>query len=102
MDEVQASPICSPIFQNQDVLGVILWFVDERAFGAKQRATLSAETRRSLRSAALTSRAFFNPAISLLWRNLDSIVPLLKVFPSFVFANDIYVRLTLTGASINL
>ena len=91
MDPRPSSSTMNPIFENQDVLPIILSFFDPEAFCRGRTWAMQGDTRRNLLSAALTSKAFLGPAISLLWRQLDSVMPLLKLFPNFVSVNDIYV-----------
>lgn len=49
-------------------------------------------TKKHLLWAALTCTMFRDPALNTLWRSLDSLLPLLKVLPSFRLVNGIYVR----------
>lgn len=41
--------------------------------------------RRSLSRLARTSRAFADPALNVLWRDLDSVVPIVGLFPGHLF-----------------
>jgi len=76
-------PAPSEIFENQDILGVIFEHF-------KHDQSLEA-TRKNWRLAALASKAFLEPAMNSLWSSLDSLMPLLKLLPSFVLINNVYV-----------
>lgn len=41
---------------------------------------------------ALTCRAFREPALDSLWRELASFIPLLRLIPGFTISNGLYVR----------
>lgn len=82
--EYQPQPSApSEIFEIQDILGVILEHF-------KHDQSLEA-TRKNLRLAALTSKAFLEPAMNSLWSSLDSLMPLLNLLPSFVPIKNVYV-----------
>lgn len=55
----------------------ILWTVAEMVDDPKRLDTL--------RSMALTCKQFYDPTIRVLWRDLDSMVPLLTCFPEDVW-----------------
>ena len=44
--------------------------------------------RKHLLQAALTAKNFFDPAMNILWRSLDSILPVLKLIPDFKIQMD--------------
>lgn len=88
---------CHLIFQTEDILEVVLSFFDEEAFRGNI-FDIEKSTQTSLRSAALVSKTFFRPAIALLWRMLDSIMPVLNLIPSLVIVDDSYVRYTFIDA----
>lgn len=46
----------------------------------------------TLLDAALTCRTFRDPALNVLWRSLDTLLPLLKLLPSFKLVNGVYVN----------
>jgi hypothetical protein len=46
---------------------------------------------RSLFSAALTSKNFLDVALDALWKELDTLVPLLKLLPSLQVEDEVYV-----------
>ncbi|KAF9045199.1 hypothetical protein BJ165DRAFT_1528104 [Panaeolus papilionaceus] len=48
-------------------------------------------SRQALRDAALTCKAFLEPALDRLWRSLDTLFPLLKTLPVFVLSDTTYV-----------
>ncbi|EDR00093.1 uncharacterized protein LACBIDRAFT_314836 [Laccaria bicolor S238N-H82] len=73
----------SEIFKNQDLLGVVLEFLEHDEF--------LVATRKNLLLAALTSKAFLEPAMNSLWSSLDSLAPLLKLLPSFVPIDNVYI-----------
>ena len=76
-------PAPSEIFVNQNILGVILkHFEHDNCLEA---------TRKNLCFAALTSKAFLEPAMNSLWSSLDSLMPLLNLLPSFAPTNNVYV-----------
>ncbi|KAJ6540326.1 hypothetical protein B0H19DRAFT_959324, partial [Mycena capillaripes] len=56
-------------------------------------ASLAAKgtARKRLLSAALTCKSFCPTALDILWRNMDNLVPLLKLLPSFQEFNGIFV-----------
>ncbi|KAJ7861041.1 hypothetical protein B0H13DRAFT_1116174 [Mycena leptocephala] len=74
--------------QNSDLLDqILLLFLP--SLGSQQTRSVQwhkwgiRDTRNTLHSTALTSRAFYHSAIPLLWRRLDNLVPLLRLLPSF-------------------
>jgi hypothetical protein len=72
----------SEIFENQRIIGVILeHFEHDKSLEA---------ARKNLRLAALTSKAFLEPAMNSLWSSLDSLIPLLSLLP-FAPINNVYV-----------
>ncbi|PIL32753.1 hypothetical protein GSI_04868 [Ganoderma sinense ZZ0214-1] len=46
--------------------------------------------RRTLLSLAVSCRAFFDPALDMLWHSLDNIHPLLKLLPNYQCLDSIY------------
>jgi len=75
-------PVPSEIFENQDILGVILKH-------CQHDQSLEA-TWKNWHLAALASKAFLEPAMNSLWSSLDSLMPLLKLLLSFVLINNVY------------
>ncbi|KAF8905952.1 hypothetical protein CPB84DRAFT_1844591 [Gymnopilus junonius] len=59
-------------------------------FNAKDAATI-ARSRRNLLHVALASTTLLEPALDRLWRNLDSLFPLLKILPAFIKSDGTYV-----------
>lgn len=47
--------------------------------------------RKSLYWAALTCKAFTEPALDVLWRSMNSLIPLLKLLPKLFLIEDEYV-----------
>ncbi|KAJ7026421.1 hypothetical protein C8F04DRAFT_1125398 [Mycena alexandri] len=70
--------------RNQDLLAEIL------SSGARNSTDL-ASTRRTLYSAALTSKLFSECAVKLLWRRLSNILPLLRLLPTFRLEGEVYI-----------
>ncbi|KAF7334016.1 hypothetical protein MVEN_02306800 [Mycena venus] len=70
--------------RNQDLLAEIL------SSGARNSTDL-ASTRRTLYSAALTSKFFSECAVKLLWRRLSHILPLLRLLPTFRLEGEVYI-----------
>jgi hypothetical protein len=73
---------------NEDILGLIFQEVD--AFFCEKDLK---KRNQSLLWAAQTSKAFFRPAVSVLWRMIRSLVPLLKILPQFKTSNSVHVSL---------
>lgn len=59
------------ILKDADVTAKLLEFIMDSPNG-----------RRSLARLARTCKAFKDPALNMLWRDLDSLVPLLSLFPN--------------------
>lgn len=57
--------------------------------------------RKTLLSAALACKAFSSPALDVLWRNMDSAIPLLKILP-IIEVGYVLVRCRLTLISYRL
>ncbi|KAF9472852.1 hypothetical protein BDN70DRAFT_886492 [Pholiota conissans] len=70
------------VFRNEDLLELIFSLLDPEAYFGNIW-DLEPSTRQDLLSAALTCKAFLPPAMSLLWRMMESLLPLLKLIPSF-------------------
>ena len=49
------------------------------------------QNKQHLLWAALTSKAFLDPALDSLWSSMVSLVPLLKLLPAFRLVRDTYV-----------
>ncbi|TFK75511.1 hypothetical protein BDN72DRAFT_441648 [Pluteus cervinus] len=45
-------------------------------------------SRKQLYNAALISRCFVHPALELLWRTIDSMMPLIKLLPESLLSQD--------------
>lgn len=52
----------------------------------------SATSQPHLLSVALSCKSFRDPALDVLWRSLDSWIPLLKLLTPFKLVNGLYVR----------
>jgi hypothetical protein len=74
------------VLSNEDILGLIFQEVDAFFCGADLKIR-----NQSLLWAAQTSKAFFRPAVSILWRIIRSFVPLLKILPQFKTSNSVHV-----------
>ncbi|KIM36260.1 hypothetical protein M413DRAFT_427692 [Hebeloma cylindrosporum] len=74
---------------NEDILRLIFQEVDGLFLGEDLK-----KRNQSLLWAAQTSKAFFYPAVSVLWRLIRSLVPLLKILPQFKTSNTVH---TLVG-----
>ena len=72
---------------HQDVLREICYHIGV-SLTLPDEDPSSAIARRSLMNVALAGRASYEPAISVLWRVLPSLIPLLKLFPSFQLVNN--------------
>ncbi|KAJ7195834.1 hypothetical protein GGX14DRAFT_474439 [Mycena pura] len=70
--------------RNQDLLQEIL------TFGARNPADLMS-ARRTLYSAALTSKVFSGCAVRILWRRLSHLLPLLRLLPTFRLEGGVYI-----------
>ncbi|KAF8202411.1 hypothetical protein BJ912DRAFT_920776 [Pholiota molesta] len=77
------------VLTNEDLLPIIFAFMDPEAF-LNNIWDLESTTPSNLFSAAITCKAFFNPAITLLWRKLESILPVLKLLSTFVLVDGVY------------
>jgi len=71
---------------NEDILRLIFEEVD--AFFCEADLKIR---NRSLLWAAQTSKAFFRPAVSVLWRIIRSLVPLLNILPQFKTSISVHV-----------
>lgn len=63
-----------PLLQDPDLLKFVLDYVLETPGG-----------RRSVARIARTCRSLLDPALNSLWRELDSLVPLLALMPGYLF-----------------
>ncbi|KAJ6544285.1 hypothetical protein B0H19DRAFT_1170183 [Mycena capillaripes] len=79
-----ALPARDQCLRNLDLLEQFLTF-EARTF------TDLTLTRRTLYSAALTSKNFSECAIKLLWRRLSNILPLLRLVPNFRLEGEVYI-----------
>ena len=78
-----------PFHSNPDILDEICEYL---SYEDDVDADDIASSRRTLLCLALTCKAFLEPALDRLWRNLDSLFPLLKVLPAFIQTDGTYVR----------
>jgi hypothetical protein len=77
-----------PFHSNPDILDEICENLhDEPEEGGEATRT----SKQNLLWAALTCKAFLEPALDRLWRTLDSLFPLLKILPSFTQSDGTYV-----------
>ncbi|KAF8153355.1 hypothetical protein B0H34DRAFT_800567 [Crassisporium funariophilum] len=84
----QAHATTSPFYSNPDILDEICEYIYDDDDLDSDEATAG---RQSLLWAALTCRAFLEPALDCLWRSLDSLFPLLKILPAFAQSDGTYV-----------
>ncbi|KAJ6598556.1 hypothetical protein B0H10DRAFT_2196717 [Mycena sp. CBHHK59/15] len=79
MDSARPPPACAECLFNPDLLAEIL-----------AHLTSDADTpfaRRALLNTALSTQAFYEPAMRILWRHIDGLIPLLRLLPTFTFAH---------------
>jgi len=75
----------SLVLKNPDLLQIIFGYFDLcnlQCFLSHDSSSIQRRTRQSLLWAALTSRAFLEPAMNVLWHEMDSILPLYLVLPA--------------------
>ena len=77
---------CSAALSNEDILGQIFQEVDASFCGENLK-----KRNQALLWAAQTSKTFFRPAVSVLWRFIRSLVPLLKILPQFKTSKPVHV-----------
>ncbi|KAJ3502182.1 hypothetical protein NLJ89_g9002 [Agrocybe chaxingu] len=99
MSQVESEPLphepsCSQVLENQDILSLIFdHFLVEPLIEEPQnedQRTKYREDKKHLLWAALVSRAFAEPALDVIWRRMESLLPLFKIFPNFDLFNDLY------------
>lgn len=74
--EVPSSNAKLAVFRNLDIMDTVF-----DALLVKYDA--DAGERKHLFQAALTAKNFYDPAMNILWRSLDSLLPVLKLIPGF-------------------
>jgi len=90
-DRVSIMPPLHNAFQISEILSIILEnFYDESCYSIDYS---------SLASMAETCKLFSAPALAILWRHLDSLIPLLTVIPCFMHGVR---RILATGDGSNL
>ncbi|KDR66436.1 hypothetical protein GALMADRAFT_147866 [Galerina marginata CBS 339.88] len=77
-----------PFHSNPDILDEICEYLAYEDDLDTEDAGIS---RRNLLWAALTCKAFLEPALDRLWRSLESLFPLLKILPAFIKSDGTYV-----------
>ncbi|KAH9479226.1 hypothetical protein JR316_0007814 [Psilocybe cubensis] len=82
----------SSVFQNEDIIELILSFFDPEAFWGDGIWDIDISTRKALFFACLTARSFVAPASGLLWRMMTSLIPIFSILPTFEKApfGDVY------------
>ncbi|CAA7263387.1 unnamed protein product [Cyclocybe aegerita] len=75
------------VLQNVDLLSIVFNYLSADRIKSDQDAL---ETRKGLRSAALVCKDFVEPALDCLWHILPSLMPLLKLLPSFGLIDGVY------------
>jgi len=78
-----------PFHSNPDILDEICDYLSYE-FDDYDMDEIS-RSRKSLLWVALACKAFLEPALDRLWRQLDSLFPLLKVLPAFIQSDGTYV-----------
>lgn len=73
---------------NHDIFDEIC---DYLSFDNDSDADEITRSRQNLLWVALTCKAFLEPALDRLWKQLDSLFPLLKVLPEFMQSDGTYV-----------
>lgn len=68
------------VLNNQDLMGQVFKHLDDDL-------KLESTRKKQLLSAGLTCRSFLDPALDILWRSMHSIMPLLRILPSFQKVN---------------
>ncbi|KAF4613157.1 hypothetical protein D9613_010806 [Agrocybe pediades] len=76
------------VHSNPDILEEICEYI---AHEGDLDSEEMASSRSDLFAVMMTCRAFVEPAVSRLWRSLDSLYPLLKLLPAFVQVDGTYV-----------
>jgi hypothetical protein len=66
-----------------ELIGIIFQYL-----GELDLRSLSPNPKRSWAACARTCRAWHEPALNLIWESLDSLLPLLKLFPREAFAES--------------
>ncbi|RDB17293.1 hypothetical protein Hypma_001931 [Hypsizygus marmoreus] len=74
------------VLDNQDILGRVFEY-----FSSEPCTFPKPLTNTHLLWAALTCKAFLEPALNVLWRSASSLVPLLNLLPTFQLVQDTYV-----------
>ncbi|KAF8902394.1 hypothetical protein CPB84DRAFT_862119 [Gymnopilus junonius] len=82
----------SQVLANEDLLDLIFSYFDPAFF--EDILTMDSTTKSALLSVCLTCKSFYTPALDLLWRVMNSIIPIFKLIPAFTKVNDTY---TLSG-----
>jgi hypothetical protein len=70
----------------------LLRAIFEHLIDAKDERDVVVHARSQLLRLATCCKAFSEPALDLLWRKMDDLLPLLKILPSFERVGDAYVR----------
>ncbi|KAF9041382.1 hypothetical protein BJ165DRAFT_1488635 [Panaeolus papilionaceus] len=77
------------LLNNRDVLTAIFDFLQVTS---DMKSEERSETRKALIAAAKSCNAFSEPALDVLWHTLPSMLPLLRLLPSFVSYEGVHVR----------
>lgn len=76
------------VFRHSDILEVISYHI-----GDPLASPSAFSARQDLFCAALTCRGFLAPCMDILWRDLDSLLPVLRLLPDFTYVDGSYILL---------
>ena len=82
----------------------ILRAIFEHLVGGQQEQNELISARRQLARVGRCCRTFSEPALDVLWKEMDDLTPLFKILPMFQKVNDVYVssllRALVTGCAV--
>ena len=84
------------VLRNPDLLELIFehFGVEEGLLSPYYQGPVGQVTKRNLLWACLTARSFAIPALTILWRHMKSIWPLILLLPNLQLENGSYVSIT--------
>ena len=89
--QVEPSRPAGEVLQNVDLLRVIF-----EHFDVDLDEDRPAPGKKSLLSVALSCKAFVDPALDILWRNMHSLRPFFNLFPAYKILQGMTVPVSLT------
>ena len=92
--QVEPSRPAREVLQNLDLLRVIF-----EHFDVDLDEDRPAPGKKSLLSVALSCKAFVDPALDILWRNMHSLTPFFNLFPAYKILHGMTVPVSLTCRS---